>query len=85
MRDSDWFKPKPSPPPPREPKPRRHLWTIEKDWHFYRCELVLHEEGGTEAQIFRDGEFMVGRRFEEGWQTLQWAELEKEHIEKAGV
>jgi anti-sigma-K factor RskA len=43
---------------------------------------MFHEQGGTEAQILKDGELMYGRRFEEGWQALQWAELEKEFIEK---
>jgi hypothetical protein len=76
--------PNPSPPPSRQPKPRKPLWTLEKNGHTYRCELLFHEQGGTEAQILKDGELMYGRRFEEGWQTLQWAELEKEHIEKGG-
>jgi hypothetical protein len=31
----------------------------------------------------KDGELMYGRRFEEGWQTLQWAEVENEYIEKS--
>jgi hypothetical protein len=41
--------------------------------------LVFPEQGGTEAQILKDGEFMVGRRLEHGWQTLQWAEEERKH------
>jgi hypothetical protein len=85
MNGSDgWFKPKLSPPPPRQPKPRNGLWTIAKNGHTYTCELVFHDQGGTEAQIMKDGELIIGRRFEEGWQTLQWATFEKEHIEKGG-
>jgi hypothetical protein len=32
----------------------------------FRCELLFHDQGGTEAQILKDGDSMVGRRFEEG-------------------
>jgi hypothetical protein len=84
MRDSDWYKPNPAPPPPRQPKPRTHLWTVETNGHTYRCELVFHEQGGTEAQILKDGEFMVGRRLEHGWQALQWAEEERKHLAGRG-
>jgi hypothetical protein len=71
-------------PPPRQPKPRKAVWTLEKDGHTYRCELLFHEQGGIEAQIMKDGELMYGRRFEQGWQPLHWAELETEFIEKGG-
>jgi hypothetical protein len=84
MNGDDWYKPNPSPPPPRQPKPRKPLWTLEKDGHTYRCELLFHDQGGTEAQIMKDGEFMVGRRLEHGWQTPQWAEEERKHLENGG-
>jgi hypothetical protein len=72
------------PRPPQQPKPRKPLWTVETNGHTYRCELLFHEQGGTEAQILKDGELMFGRRFEEGWQTLQWVEEERQFIEKGG-
>jgi hypothetical protein len=83
MRDDDWYK----------PKPRRHcrgnpsrgsLSGRSRRTGTYRCELLFHEQGGTEAQILKDGELMYGRRFEEGWQTLQWAEEERKHLEQGG-
>jgi hypothetical protein len=46
---------------------------------------VFWEEGGTEARIFKDGDLLVGRRFEEGWKTLEWAEAEKRFIENGGA
>jgi hypothetical protein len=58
------------------------LWTLQKNDHTYTCELMFWEEGGTEAQILEDGELLVSRRFEEGWQTLQWAEEERKSLEK---
>jgi hypothetical protein len=45
--------------------------------------LVFWEDGGgTEAQIQKDGDLLVSRRFEEGWQTLQWAEEERKYFER---
>jgi hypothetical protein len=55
------------------------LWTLQKNDHTYTCELTFWEDGGgTEAQILKDGDLLVSRRFEEGWQTLQWAERRNE-------
>ena len=82
MRDDDWYTPKPSPPPPRQPKPRTPLWTLEKNGHTYRANCSSTIRAGAEAQILKDGELMFGRRFEEGWQTLQWAEEERKFIER---
>jgi hypothetical protein len=49
------------------------------------CELKFWEDGGgTEAQILKNGDLLVSRRFEEGWQTLQWAEEERKYFEKGG-
>jgi hypothetical protein len=70
-----------SPPARRPTKP---LWTIQQGHHTYTCELVFYDQGGTEARILKGGELMVGRRFEEGWQTLQWAEEERKVIEQGG-
>jgi hypothetical protein len=47
----------------------------------YTCELVLHDGFGGEARILKDGELLVSRRFEQEWQTLQWADQERKFIE----
>jgi hypothetical protein len=60
------------------------LWEVRKGFDAYTCELIFHDGGGTEARISKNGEWFVARRFEEGWQTLQWAEFERQHIEKGG-
>jgi hypothetical protein len=46
--------------------------------------LKFWEDGGTEAQILKDGDLLVSRRFEQDWQTVQWAEQEKLFIENGG-
>jgi hypothetical protein len=59
-------------PPKRADVQRSVLWTLQKNDHTYACELKFWDGGGTEAQILKDGDLLVSRRFEEGWQTLQW-------------
>jgi hypothetical protein len=36
------------------------------------------------TRILRDGDLLVSRRFEQEWQTLQWAEQEQLFIEQGG-
>jgi hypothetical protein len=59
-------------------------WTLTKNGHTYTCELKFWENGGSEAQIMKDDDLPVSRRFEKGWQALQWAEEERKHREKRG-
>ena len=46
--------------------------------------MFWEDGGGTEAQILKDGDLLVSRRFEHGWQTLQWTEEERKSIEQGG-
>jgi hypothetical protein len=39
-------------------------------------------EWGVEAQFYRNEEFLIGRRFDTRALAVQWAELEREAIEK---
>jgi hypothetical protein len=71
-------------PPQRAQVQRSELWNLRKDDHTYSCVLMFWEEGGTEAQIPKDGDLLVSRRFEKGWQTLQWAEEERKYFESGG-
>jgi hypothetical protein len=41
------------------------------------------EEGGVEAQFWMIGE-LLGRRFDTRALAVQWATIEREHIEKGG-
>ena len=51
-----------------------------KGWNMLRH----HGEYGVEAQFFRRGEFLYGRRFDLKAQALQWAELERQTLERDG-
>ena len=45
----------------------------------WSAELHYHGEYGVEAQILRNGELRIGRRFPLKEQAVQWAEAEKAH------
>jgi hypothetical protein len=68
--------------PPRVPRPGEPLWELRKDHHTYACELRYHGEWGVEAQIFKDGDLLIGRRFDTRELAVQWAELERQDLEK---
>jgi hypothetical protein len=44
-----------------------------------RCELRYQGAWGVEAQILRDGELVIGRRFDTKSLAVQWAEQEQQH------
>jgi hypothetical protein len=62
---------------------RSQLWTLEKNGRTYSCELRSWDDGRAEACILEDGEMIVSRRFECGWQTLQWAEEKRKYWSSA--
>jgi hypothetical protein len=68
--------------PPRVPKPGEHLWSMRwrnANWH---CELLFRGESyGWEAQIFRETDFTIGRRFILREEAAGWAEWMKAEIE----
>jgi hypothetical protein len=58
---------------------------MQKGSRYAECELRFHDESyGWEAQFFRDGEFVAGRRFDLKAQAIQWAELERQELEREG-
>lgn len=71
--------------PPRQPQPGEPLWQIRVDHVTWSCELRTHGEWGVEAQILRDGELVIGRRFELRALAIRWAELERTDLEKGGA
>jgi hypothetical protein len=46
--------------------------------------LKYHGEFGVEAQIFENGDLIVGRRFDTRQLAVNGATLEKEDLEKGG-
>ena len=49
---------------PRQPQPGEVLWTLVNGTEARRAELRDHGPIGCELQIFVNGEFVNGRRFE---------------------
>src|SRR5262245_6264348 len=47
----------------RRPKRGEPLWETRVNHVTWSCELRSHGEWGIEAQLFRDGDFVIGHRF----------------------
>ena len=63
--------------PARKPRPAELLWTVRKDAHELACELRYHGEYGVEAQLLKDGDLLIARRFDTRALAIQWAEGER--------
>jgi hypothetical protein len=64
MADDHWFSPDHHPlTVPQKPKPTEPLWTLRKGTATVDCRLLGHGEWGWEIQLYRDGGFYAGRRF----------------------
>jgi len=72
------------PPSPRKPRPAEPLWTLQKGARRTQFELRYHGEYGVEAQLLRDGELLMARRFETRALAVQWAEQERALLETEG-
>ena|SRR5215831_19780745 len=56
---------------PREPEP---LWEVfEPDQHTWSARLLYRGEWGVEAQLLRDGGFLMGYRFDTKQEAVAWA------------
>jgi len=65
----------------RQPKGGEPLWSLRKEDVTWTCELRFHGESyGWEAQILRDGDLVIGRRFELKEWAIKWAEQEKSDL-----
>jgi hypothetical protein len=61
------------------------LFTFRHPTHLeIACELLGFGRLGWVAQFFYDGKFRYSRRFETRALAVQWAELERQAIEKGG-
>ena len=64
---------------PREPEPLSEVRSL--DHHTWSALLRYHGEWGVEAQIYRDGNFVIGWRFNTRVEAVQWAEAERALID----
>lgn len=62
MVDDPFYKPGLRVAPP-QPTPGEHVWTLRKGVEEMRAELRSHGDYGWECQLFRDGVFIYGRRW----------------------
>jgi hypothetical protein len=72
------------PAPAVAPRRGENVWTRLKGTRVAECELRYHGEYGVEAQFYRDGEFFSSRRFDLKAEALQWAQLERQELERDG-
>jgi hypothetical protein len=69
-------------PPQIKARPGECLWTLRQDHVTWSAELRYDGEFGVECQILREGELVIGRRFDLKAQAIQWAEEERKAIER---
>jgi hypothetical protein len=48
----------------------------------FRCELRYHGEYGVEALFLRNGDLLIGRRFDLKEHAVRWADEERKALEK---
>ena len=69
---------------PRQRTPGEHVWTLRKGLDQYRCELRDRGAWGTETQMFRNGGFSYGHRFDSRALALHFAATERLALEQDG-
>lgn len=86
MSDQPFYAPNHKPAPPRQRQPREHLWAIRKDGQQLDCELRDHGDWGVEVQIYRNREFLYGRRWPSRELALEEADDQKAaYLRRGGV
>jgi hypothetical protein len=71
---------------PRQPRVGEPIWTVQKDGRRLACELRDDGEAGVEVQMFRDGEFLFGRRWSTRALALEEADERKaQYLREGGV
>jgi hypothetical protein len=71
---------------PRQPRVGEHLWAVQKDGRQLDCELRDHGEWGVEVQVYREREFLYGRRWATRALALEGADEQKaRHLREGGV
>lgn len=82
MADDPFFSPNAKPPQPSVPRPAEPPWSVRKEDATWTAELRYHGEWGVEAQIFKQGELVIGRQFETWALAVQWAGEERRVLER---
>ena len=83
MSDDLFYLPNRPPVAPRQPKPGEPIWELRRHHVTWSAELRFHGESwGWEAQILRDGELSIGRRFDTRALAMQWVESERQALER---
>jgi hypothetical protein len=71
---------------PRQRQPGEHLWAIRKEGRQLDCELRDHGTWGVEVQVYREGEFLYGRRWASRALALEEAgERKAQYLREGGV
>lgn len=84
MPEEPFYKPNRAPQPSRTPRPGERLWELHRRPVTWSAELRFHGESyGWEAQILRDGELVIGRRFLLREQAVEWAETKRQALMEA--
>jgi hypothetical protein len=84
MSDQPFYAPARKPATPRQRQPGEHLWSVQKDGQQLECELRDHDAWSAEVQIYRDGEFLYGRRWPSRALALEGADDQKAAYLKNG-
>jgi hypothetical protein len=70
----------------RQRQPSEHLWAIRKDGQQLDCELRDHGAWGVEVQVYREREFLYGRRWASRALAIEEADAQKTaYLAKGGV
>jgi hypothetical protein len=76
---------RPEPHEPRQPRRGEHLWAIRKDGRQLDCERD-HGEWGVEVQVYREREFLYGRRWATHSLALEEADEQKaRYLREGGI
>jgi hypothetical protein len=85
MNDEPFYAPNRTTAPP-ERRPSEHLWAVRKDGRQLDCELRDHGAWGVEVQVYREGEFLYGRRWASRALALEEADERKtQYLREGGV
>jgi hypothetical protein len=65
--------------------PREALWAIRVKHTTWSAELRYHPEWGVEAQILRDGDLVIGRRFDTKARAVDGGRAEGDSHQVSGM
>jgi hypothetical protein len=82
MADDPFYSPNRKAPTSRVAQPGEPLWSLRVNGATWEAELRYHGEYGVETQVFKQGDLVIGRRFDTREQAVQWAQEERKAIER---